>query len=83
MDSLKDGAVIANIGAGHETESANESRAEIRNDVAVQILHQKHVVLIRVHHELHAGVVNNVFAVSDLGVFFGNVARTPQEKAVR
>ena len=59
-----------NVGAGNKAQPADEGSAEIGDDVAVEVLHQQHVVLVRVHHQLHAGVVDDVLAVGDLRVLF-------------
>ena len=32
----------------------------MKMDVSVQVLHDHHVKLVRVHHELHAGVVDDL-----------------------
>src|SRR5208283_5354733 len=82
MDSLKDGALMAEIRAGHKAKSADQSRAQIGNNVAVEILQQQHVVLVGVHHQLHASVVDNVLAVGDLGILFRDVARAAQKQAI-
>jgi hypothetical protein len=82
VDGFEDGALVAEIRAGDETEAADQSRAQIRKNVAVKILHQQDVVLIGVHHQLHAGVVDNVFAVGDLGILLRNVARAAQKQSI-
>jgi hypothetical protein len=79
MDRFKDGAFVAEIRSRDQPESADQPCAQIRNNVAVEILQQQHVVLVGIHHELHAGVVDNVLAVGDLRIFFGNVARAAQK----
>ena len=61
------------------TKAAHRSR----DDVAVEILQQQHVVLVGIHHQLHAGVVHDVLAVGDLGIFLRDVARAADEQAVR
>src|SRR2546430_3233816 len=83
MYSLEDGAVVANIRAGNESQSADESGAEVGDDVAIKIFHQQHVVLVGIHDQLHAGVVHDVLAVSDFGILLSHVAGAAEKKAVR
>ena len=73
MDGFKNGVLIANVRTGNKAQPPNESRAKIGDDVAVKILQQQYIVLIRIHHQLHAGVVHNVLAVSDLWVLLRNI----------
>ena len=57
---------MAEVGAGHQAEAADEGRAEVADDVAVEVFEQQRVVLVGIHHQLHAGVVDDVLAVEDL-----------------
>src|SRR5258708_20522804 len=79
VDSFKDGALVAEIRAGDEAEAADQSRAQIGNNVAIKVFHQQDVVLVGIHDQLHAGVVDDVLAVGDLGILFRDVARTTQK----
>src|SRR5438128_2721042 len=76
VDGFKDGALVADVGARHQAKAADEGSTEVGNDVSVEILHQQHVVLVRVHYQLHAGVVDDVLAVGDLGILFRDIALT-------
>ena len=67
---------------GTRPKPSDKRGAEIADDVSVEIFEQQHVVLIRIGDELHAGVVNDVLAVRDLGVILGDVARAADEKAI-
>src|SRR5262250_1529033 len=82
MNGLEYGALVAQVGAGNEAQPSDESSAEIRQNVAVQVLHHQHVVLIRIHHQLHAGVVDDVLTIGNLGVFLGYRARAFQKQAI-
>ena len=82
VDGFEDGAFVAEVGAGDEAETADEGRAEIADDVAVEILKQQRVVLVGIHDQLHAGVVDDVLAVKNLGESLGNLARAAQKQAV-
>ena len=79
MDGFKNGALVPEIRARDKAESADQPRAQIGNNVAVEIFQQQHVVLVGVHHQLHAGVVDDVLAVSDLGILFRDGARAAQK----
>src|SRR5882762_8227190 len=83
MYSFENRAVIAQVGAGYKSEAADECRAQVGNNIAVKVFHHQHVVLIRIHHQLHASVVHDVFAVGDLGKALGHGAAAAQEQSVR
>ena len=83
MDCFEDSVLLAEIGAGDKAQSADQSCAQIGDDVAVKILHHHHVILVRIHHQLHTGVVDDVFAVGDLRIFLGDIPRAAQEKTIR
>src|SRR5438445_1486028 len=83
MNGLKYRTAIAEIRAWNKAEASHESGAQVGNDVAVKVFHHQHVVLIRIHDQLHAGVVYNVLAVGNLGIFFRDVARTAQKQTIR
>src|ERR1035437_7602787 len=79
---FKDGALVAEIRAGNEAEAADQSGAEVGKNVAVEILHQQNIVLVGMHHQLHAGVVDDVLAVSDLGILLRNRSRAAQKQSI-
>ena len=54
--------------SGTVAEAADQPGAEIRHDVAVQVRHHEHVELSRVHHEMHAGGVDDLLVIRDVGV---------------
>ena len=82
MHSLKDGALRAQIRAGNQPQPADQPRAQVTQNIAVQILGQDHVVLPRIHHQLHAGVVHNVLGVRYLRVVRGNLLAALEKQAV-
>ena len=61
---------------------ADESGAEVGDDVAVEIRQQQHVELLRPHHELHARCVDDPFAVGDVRARGGHLARRVEEQPV-
>ena len=77
----KDRALMAEIRARHKAKAADKRGAEIADDIAVEILKQQRVVLIGIHHQLHAGVVDNVLAVKDFRKSLRHLARTAQKTA--
>src|SRR5579875_244841 len=72
--SFEDGALVTKVRSRHQAQPADKGRAQVGDDVAVEIFQQQYVVLIGIHDELHAGVVHDVLAVGDLGIAFGNQA---------
>src|SRR5208337_5630440 len=82
VHGLENGAFMAEISAGNEAKTADQSRAQVGNNVAVEILQQQHVILVGVHHQLHAGVIDNVLAVGDLGILLRDVARAAQKQSI-
>ncbi len=82
MYGFEDGAVEPDVCARHQPQPSDERRAKIGDDVAVKIFQQQHVVLIRIHHQLHASVVDDVLAICDFGIFLRNVAGATQKQAV-
>ena len=83
MHRFEDGALVSEVRARHQAQSADERCAQIGDDVAVKILQQQHVVLVGIHDQLHASVVHDVLAVGDLGILLRDVARAADEQAVR
>src|ERR1019366_1356571 len=79
---FKDGALMAEIRAGDQAKSADQSSAQVGKNVAVEILHQQNIVLVGVHHQLHAGVVDDVLAVGDLGILLGDGSRAAQKQSI-
>jgi len=53
MDCFKDGSSFSDVCAWDQTQAANQAGAQIRNDVAIEILAKQYVELFRPHHELH------------------------------
>ena len=80
---FEDGALVAEVRARHQSQPADKCRAQVGDDVAVKIFQQQDVVLVGIHHQLHAGVVHDVLAVGDLGILLGDVTRAADEQPVR
>jgi hypothetical protein len=60
-----------------------EPGTQIREDVAVEVLHEEYVELSGVLDELHCAVVDDDLLVLDSTVVLGDAARTLEEEAVR
>src|SRR6266853_5286748 len=82
MHGLKDSAARADVCPRHQPQPADKRRAQVRDDVAVKVFHHQHVILVRIHHQLHAGVVNDVLTVSDLREFLVYLATATQKQAI-
>src|SRR3984957_16350707 len=82
VDRLEDRALGTQIRARYQAQAAHECRAQVADDVAIQIFSQQGVVLVWVHDQLHAGVVDDVLTIGDLWKAFRHLARTAQEEPV-
>ena len=67
VDGFEHGRVVADVGARREAEAADQAAGEIGDDVAEQVFHDHHVERIRIHHELHAGGVDDAVVERDIG----------------
>ena len=83
MHRFKNRALLTQVRTRHKPQTTHECRAQVRQNIAVQIRRKDHVVLPRVQHQLHTGVVDDVFSVSNLGKSGGNLFATTQEKPIR
>ena len=68
VDGLEDRRVVADVGAGHDAQAADQAGAQVADDVAVEVLHQQHVEARRVLHQLHAAGVDDHLVVLDVGI---------------
>src|SRR5437016_119064 len=82
MYGLKHGAFFSDVGAGHNAQTADKPRGQIAHHVAIQIREQEHVKLQGIHHDLHAGVIDDEFLVFDGGKLCGYHADRLQEQPV-
>ena len=62
-------------------EAAHQAGAQIADDIAEQVGGDNHVELVGIHHQLHAGGVDDHLLATDVGVFGGHLARNLQEQA--
>ncbi len=82
MNGLEDGHHFSDVGSGNNAEAAHQPRSQVRDDVAVEIFQQKHIELLRIHDQLHAGVVHDLLILFDVGIVAGDAAETIEEKTV-
>jgi len=68
--------------APHQAQAANQSGAEIGNDVAVEILAEQNVELFGAHDKLHRCVVDDLVFSFDLRMIFTDFVKTSQEQSV-
>ena len=59
------------LAPGRHAEAADEARAQVADDVAVQVRQHEHVVQLRLLHELHAHVVDDAVLELDLALVVG------------
>ena len=81
MHRLEDRRVGADVCAGRKTQTADQTRTQVRDDVAEQIGRDQHVELPRVQHKLHAGVVDDHLVVLDVGILRRHLARDLEEQS--
>ena len=75
-------AALADIAAGRNAQPADQARAEIADDVAVEVRKHHHIEAPRIYDKLHAAVVDDDFLVLQLRIFLGHLAAAVQEKSV-
>src|SRR5688572_14843717 len=83
MDRLKHGALLANVCAWNQSQSANQPGAQIRYDIAVKVFQQHYVKLFRAHNQLHTSVVDDLIVGLDGGILGGYLPEAIQEEPVR
>src|SRR5258707_14829161 len=76
------GDIVSDLCARHQTQTANQSGAKIRDDVAIEILPQQDVELLGPHDQLHRGVVDDHVYSFDLRMIFCDLVKTSQEQSV-
>ena len=84
VDSLEDGALIADVSGGGQTETTDETGAHVGENVAVQVGHDKDLVVVGkgIGGHLEAGVVEELGVELDVGELLGNLVGHRQEETV-
>ena len=75
--------VGTNVAGRYKTKAADQAAAKVGENVAVEVLHYHHIKLVRVHDELHAGVVDDLVISLDFRVILCNFTEDREEHAVR
>ena len=70
MNGFEHCIVGTNVAGRYKTKAADQTTAKVGENVAVEVLHYHHIKLVRVHDELHAGVVDDLVIALDLRIFF-------------
>ena len=84
MHRFEHRVVLADVRPGNDAEAPDETRTEVAQHVAVQVLEQENVELCRVLHEAHATRVDDDLVVVDVGEALPlvHLARASNEHAV-
>src|SRR3954453_11948455 len=73
VNRFKDRALLADIGTRCEAESADQSGAKVRHNIAVQILQNEHVELLGLYHQLHTAVINDLIIGLYIWIFLCDI----------
>ena len=82
LDGLIDAGTVADVGAGRKAQAADETGAQVTDNIAVEVRRNEHVELLGLLHQLHAQSVDDAVVRGDLGVLRGDLAEGAQEQAV-
>ena len=85
VDGLEDGALVADVARGGETEAANQAGAHVGQDIAVEVGHDQDLVVVRVGvgDHLEAGVVEQLGVELNAGEVLGDSLGHVEEETVR
>ena len=67
MNRFEQCSVITDVGARRDAETPDQSGTEIRENIAIQIGENDHIVELRLLHQLHAHVVDQPLFILDAG----------------
>src|SRR5215213_1661744 len=81
---LEDRDLLTNIRPGSDTKAAGKTRAQVRQNIAVEVRADEHVVEVRLHGELHAHVVHDavVYLLEVVFVVLGDLEEHVPEETV-
>src|SRR4029078_943019 len=83
MDRFEHRAALADVCARDQTQAANQTGAQIRNYVAIEVFAKQYVELFGTHHQLHRRIVDDHLSLFDLRIKFADFLEAPQEQSVR
>src|SRR5205823_1626485 len=75
--------LVAEVRAGRETESADEARAQIADDVAEHVFRNEYGVILRILEHPHADGVDVHFVGPNVRIVFGYVPETTHHQPAR
>jgi len=80
----KTAALGSDVGARRDSQAADETGAQVADDVTVEIRQDEHVIQLGLLHQLHAHVVDDAILKAILPSYCAAIVRqTVQEEAVR
>jgi hypothetical protein len=81
---FENGAFVSNVTGRRQSETADETRAHVGENVAVEIWHDKNLVVVgnRICDHLQASIVEEFGIKFNIGIFFAYLARRVQEQTV-
>ncbi len=84
MHGLEDRAFVADVARGRQTKTADQTGAHVGQDVAVQIRHDEHLVVVGrgIGDDLQTSVVQQLGIELDVGKVLADLPRDGQEQAV-
>src|SRR5215831_5721202 len=83
MHRFKHGALFADVGARHQTQAADQSGTQVRNDVTVEVFAEQDVELFGAHDQLHRSVIDDHALPLDLGIKLADFFKASQKQSVR
>ena len=82
MDRLENCTVLADICAGGQTKTANQTCTQVGNDIAVKVGADQNIIFLRVHHQTHTHGIDNAVCKFDLRIFLCNLSCNIQKQTV-
>ena len=82
MNRFKNCAIHTNICTGCQTQTANQTGAQVRNNITVQVRANQYIVIFGMHHQSHAHRIHNTVIEFDLRVFLRDFLCNTQEQTV-
>src|ERR687894_2338047 len=81
---LEDGDLLPYVRPRRDTQATGQPRAQVRDDVAIEVRADEHVVEVRLHDELHAHVVHDavVYLLEVVLVILRDLEEDVAEEAV-
>ncbi len=81
MYGFEDSGLFTDVGARGKAKTAHQPGAQVRENVAEQVGGHHYIELMRVHDQLHAGVIHDHFLKFDLRILTGDFSGHVQKQA--